>query len=88
MSDIEQPAHYLVGGIEAIDVIEAKLTPEQFRGYLLGSSLKYQLRANHKNASRRTVRRRCIFARNSLSWKNLHHILAGDAPHDLCYRIR
>ena len=50
MSDVKQPAHYLVGGIETIDVIEAKLTREQFHGYLLGSALKYMLRANHKSA--------------------------------------
>lgn len=28
------PDHYLVGGIETIDYIQAKLTGEQFTGYL------------------------------------------------------
>src|SRR5690606_4912224 len=32
---INRPAHYLVGGIETIDFIRAKLTAEQFEGYLL-----------------------------------------------------
>ena len=30
---INNPQHYKVGGYEAIDVIRAKLTPEEFRGY-------------------------------------------------------
>jgi len=45
--------HYDAGGIEAIDVISAKLTPEQFRGYVLGNLLKYAQRLNHKGQARR-----------------------------------
>lgn len=45
---IVSPDHYTAGGIEAIDVIKAKLTPEEYRGYLKGSALKYLLRANFK----------------------------------------
>lgn len=40
--------YYDAGGIEVIDIIRAKLTPEQFTGYLLGNAIKYILRANHK----------------------------------------
>ena len=42
--------YYDVGGIKTIDVIQAKLTPEQFEGWLLGNILKYAARANHKGA--------------------------------------
>ena len=42
------PDHYTHNGIEAIDVIEAKLTDEQFQGYLQGSVMKYLLRSNYK----------------------------------------
>ena len=42
------PAHYLVGGIETIDYIQAKLTREQFTGYLVGNVLKYLSRFEHK----------------------------------------
>ena len=42
------PAHYKVGGIETIDFIEAKLTAEEYRGYLRGNVLKYMSRADHK----------------------------------------
>ena len=41
--------HYRVGGIEVIDYIKAKLTPEEFRGYLKGNVLKYTSRAGHKD---------------------------------------
>jgi len=41
--------YYDVGGIEVIDVIKAKLTPEQYTGFVLGNALKYQMRMMHKN---------------------------------------
>lgn len=45
---VNSPPHYTVGGYEAIDVIEAKLTKEEYRGYLKGNALKYLMRANYK----------------------------------------
>ena len=46
---VNSPEHYRVGGIEVIDYIKAKLTPEEFRGYLKGNVLKYTSRAGHKD---------------------------------------
>jgi hypothetical protein len=46
---INHPKHYTFGKFEVIDVIEDKLTPEEFSGYLLGNCYKYQMRARHKN---------------------------------------
>ena len=46
---INNPKHYTVGGYEAIDVIKAKLTPEEFRGWCKGNALKYLMRANYKD---------------------------------------
>ena len=46
---VNHPDHYKVGGIETIDFIQAKLTPEEFKGYLLGNVLKYASRAGHKD---------------------------------------
>lgn len=47
---INNPKHYqLIGGLEAIDVIERTLTPEQFKGYLIGNFLKYRLRRGRKD---------------------------------------
>jgi hypothetical protein len=45
---VNHPPHYKVGGVETIDYIEAKLTPEQFEGYCAGNALKYISRANYK----------------------------------------
>lgn len=49
MSDmVNQPPHYNQGEIECIQAIEASMTPEQFRGYLKGSILKYLWRYEYK----------------------------------------
>jgi hypothetical protein len=41
---INNPSHYIVGGIETIDFIEAKNL-----GYHLGNVVKYISRADHKD---------------------------------------
>lgn len=47
---VNHPKHYAIApGVEAIDIIKASLTPEQFKGYLLGNFLKYRLRAGDKD---------------------------------------
>lgn len=46
---VNNPKHYAIApSVEAIDIIKASLTPEQFKGYLLGNFLKYRLRAGDK----------------------------------------
>lgn len=45
---VNSPPHYTAGGIETIDFIQAKLTPEQYKGYLLGNILKYSSRIGLK----------------------------------------
>lgn len=45
---VNHPPHYTQGGVEAIDAIESALTPEEFRGYCKGNSLKYIWREKHK----------------------------------------
>jgi hypothetical protein len=46
---VNKPPHYLVGGIEAIDVIKSRLTKEEYIGYLKGCKLKYDLRYPFKD---------------------------------------
>jgi hypothetical protein len=46
---VNHPTHYTHGGIETIDFIQAKLTPEEFRGFLKGNILKYGSRLGHKD---------------------------------------
>ncbi len=49
MSIDQKAGYYDAGGIETIEIIRAKLTPDQFRGYCLGNAIKYLCRANFKN---------------------------------------
>jgi len=52
-----EPDHYKSGGIEAIDYIQAKLSPEEFAGYCRGNALKYISRAGRKDAVGQEVRK-------------------------------
>lgn len=45
---VNSPPHYTKGGIETIDYIQAKLSPEEYRGYLRGNLLKYASRMGAK----------------------------------------
>ena len=45
---VNSPPHYMKGGIETIDFIKAKLSPEEYRGYLRGNLLKYASRMGAK----------------------------------------
>ena len=54
--DAINPAHYQVGGIETIDYMRAKSTPEEFEGYLRLSALKYLSRVGHKNGDHDAAR--------------------------------
>lgn len=50
MSDpVNHPSHYTSGSVECIDAIKAALTPEEFRGYCRGCSLKYLWRTGKKD---------------------------------------
>ena len=48
MTDKINPEHYKIGGIETIDYIKAKLTPEEYLGYLKGTQIKYRARIGYK----------------------------------------
>ena len=64
------PSHYTHGGIETIDYIKAKLTPDEFRGYLKGSIIKYLSRANLKGNEDQDYRKASFYAT----------MLAGEDP--------
>ena len=48
--EVEHPPHYTSGSIECIKAIEASMSPEEFRGYLKGSVMKYMWRYDKKEA--------------------------------------
>ena len=45
------PEHYKTGGIETIDYLKAKLSPEELKGFLKGNIIKYLSRAEQKNGA-------------------------------------
>lgn len=47
---VNQPPHYKDGGIETIDFLQAKLSREEFIGYLKGNVLKYGSRLGKKGS--------------------------------------
>lgn len=49
--NVNHPAHYTQGGIETFDILKAKLTKDELRGYLVGNILKYVTRFKFKNGA-------------------------------------
>lgn len=55
--EVHSPDHYTAGGIEVIDYLKAKLTPEEYRGFLRGNAIKYLSRAGLKGSSHTDYRK-------------------------------
>jgi len=68
MSRDEQSNYYDAGGVETLDIIKAKLTSEQYQGYLLGNSLKYLCRLMHKHEYIEDCKRDAEKAKNYTKW--------------------
>ncbi len=62
MSVDEKSSYYDVGGIEVLAVMKAKLTPEQYEGYLLGNIIKYSLRCNFKDSKERDIEKINVYS--------------------------
>ena len=45
---VNNPSHYNMLDVEAIDLIEMSMTKIEFLGYLKGNALKYVIRYKHK----------------------------------------
>ena len=56
--------HYTSGGIEVIDILKAKLTRAEYRGFLRGNVVKYILRYDHKGTPGADLRK----AQTYLGW--------------------
>ena len=69
MSTDPKSDYYDHGGIEVIAVMRAKLTPEQFGGYLLGNVIKYSLRLNHKGTPDRDAEKLAVYANMLAEWR-------------------
>ncbi len=54
--------YYDVGGIETLDIIRAKLTDEEYRGYLKGNAIKYLCRLSFKGSPERDAEKVANYA--------------------------
>lgn len=50
-TSVEHPMHYQGGKYECIEVMQAVLTEEQFKGFCLGNAFKYIWRAGKKSTA-------------------------------------
>jgi len=70
-ADMINPDHYKVGGIETIDYLQAKLSPEEFAGYCRGNALKYLSRAGHKDDAAQEYRKAIWYIERLLAAKEM-----------------
>jgi len=54
---INHPKHYNMQNLEAIDIIKASMTDEEFKGYLRGNILKYLIRYKHKGKPKEDLKK-------------------------------
>lgn len=63
--DIKQqvihPDHYADGGIEPIDYIFAKLSPDEFNGFCIGNVLRYVSRAGKKGDAKKDIAKAFVY---------------------------
>ena len=52
---VNNPEHYNMLDIEAIDLIEMSMTKDEFQGYLKGNVLKYVIRYKHKGSPKQDI---------------------------------
>jgi hypothetical protein len=45
---VNSPSHYTANGLEVIEILEMKMSPEDFQAYCLGNVFKYLFRAKYK----------------------------------------
>ncbi len=48
---VNNPPHYTQGELEVIDILQDKLSPQEFEGFLKGNILKYTFREGIKNGT-------------------------------------
>ncbi len=62
--EIKAPSHYVVGGIDNIDYMRAKLSPEMLEGFFMGNVLKYLVRYPHKGEPVKDLKKAQVY----LNW--------------------
>jgi len=64
MSRDPNASYYDAGAIETLDIIRAKLTKKEYRGYLKGNAIKYLSRMAFKGDAERDAEK----AKNYVTW--------------------
>lgn len=54
--------YYDAGGISTLEIIKAKLSPEQYKGFILGNIIKYSCRANFKGQFVEDIEKAFVYA--------------------------
>lgn len=75
---VNHPEHYTDGGIETIDYIEAKLTEEEFFGYIKATCMKYLSRSGKKGDAIEDLRKAQWYLNRLLDGK------PEDKPNRVC----
>ena len=57
--------YYNAGNIETLDIIKAKLTVEQYKGFCLGNAMKYICRAEHKGNYNRDIEKAIFYLKQA-----------------------
>lgn len=69
MSRDAEADYYDTGGIETLDIVKAKLTPEQYEGYLLGTAIVYLCRMNWKGDKKGDARKGANYTQWLRDWE-------------------
>lgn len=83
MSRDEKSSYYDAGGIEVVDIIKAKLTPEEYRGYLKGNAIKYLCREAFKEDAERDREK----AANYAAWLRDESNCGVNPKYGVAYRL-
>ena len=69
---VNSPAHYqFFPDVEAIEIIAASMTLDEFRGYCMGNRLKYRLRAGNKDKLEQDIAKSDKYVELFDKWKHL-----------------
>lgn len=80
---VDHPDHYKKGGIETIDVIEAKLSPEELQGYCIGNAIKYLTRRHYKGKPLEDVKKAHWYLTRALGLHLEVQVVPKGTPVDL-----
>lgn len=64
---VNAPSHYKAGGVECIELLRQNLTPEQYKGFLLGNVQKYIFRCQAKGCEEQDLRKAEWYLRRLIS---------------------